>query len=432
MRYLLDGLRRSGLHNDAIRWQENDAQEPTMLVQPIVDLATGRAVAAEALARFPSSSTLSTAEVFASAHAAGSGFELEAACVHAARALRADLPAAVHLAVNISPDALDHPGVHDALTGDVHGLIIEITEHPAAHPAALNEHLARLRGRGALVAVDDVATGYAGLMRLASLRPDIIKVDRNVVTGLTSNTAQLAVIEALVSLARRLGCLVLAEGVETIADLTTLSALDVDYAQGWAIAAPAPQFEPIASDVVAACQTARRELLRIGHPTGPAADTPAIDIHHVTAALARSYGAGTAHHTQLDNALITAADTLGADLIGVSILTEPGTLREIAATGAPIDTTEYRLTDYPATAAALHDGIMLEAHTHRPDSDPAERALLRRHNMTSLLLVPLLIDGLPAGILEISHRQHHRWTARDIAHARSLADHLTPAIQRPA
>lgn len=400
-------------------------QGPAIYLQPIIDVSSGRIVAAEALARFPSLVHMSVDDVFASARASGRGFDLEAACVGAARRRLPGLPDGVHVAINVSPDALGHPGVQAALVGDLDGLIIEVTEHPASDLLQLSEHLAELRQRGARVAVDDVSTGYAGLMRLAGLRPHILKIDRSAVTAVTGSTERVAVIEALVSLGRRLGCLLLAEGVESGEDLATLSSLDVDLAQGWAIAPPAAGLDPINPRVVAACLDARRELLWVTRAAPRLRGTGDVDIHHITAALARA-----SHKVQLDRALVIAADTLGASLIGVSLLGADGALREIVATGAPIDPTAYHLHDFPATEASLRDAVMLEVHADQPDSDPAERAVLRRYGMASLLLVPLLLDDAPIGILELNRSRPHRWTARDISHARSLAEHVAHALQR--
>ena len=118
-----------------------------------------------------------------------------------------------------------------------------------------------IRRRGGLIAIDDASTGYAGLLRLSTLRPDIVKLDRGLVTGARDNDVQAVVIEALVSLARRIGARTLGEGVETIDDLTMLAELDVDYAQGWAIGRPAAEFRSDLPDVVAACRQARRGLM---------------------------------------------------------------------------------------------------------------------------------------------------------------------------
>jgi len=394
-----------------------------MYLQPVVDLATGQTVAAEALARFPEAPELPVGSVFARAHAVGGGVALEARCVRAALDMLADVPPGVDLAINISPDALEHPLMQEALRGSLAGVILEITEQPAADLGRLSEALTRLRLRGARIAVDDVTTGHAGLMRLAELRPDIIKIDRGAVRAVGEGTEHVAVVEALVSLGRRLDCLMLAEGVECLDDLALLADLDVDLVQGWAIASPAPELEPVPDAVRAACLEARRELLHLT----PSLPRPVgeIDIHHVTAELAR-----TAHRFQLDRAIVAASYTLGMTMIGVSLLGEDGTLREVIATGTDIDSTPYRLADFPATAAALRDGVMLEVYVDQVDADPYERTLLDRLGMASVLLVPLIVEGVPMGAVELFRDSPRRWSARDVKDARILAQHLAHALDR--
>src|SRR5207245_5694109 len=134
-------------------------------------------VAAEALARFPSLGHPPVDEVFATAHASGSGADLEATCLRLALSKRHEMPDGVMLSVNVSPDALADPGVQRALSGDLTGVIVEVTEHAATDSQVLDRQLAEVRQRGALIAVDDLSTGYAGLLRLTTLRPDIVKLD---------------------------------------------------------------------------------------------------------------------------------------------------------------------------------------------------------------------------------------------------------------
>jgi EAL domain-containing protein (putative c-di-GMP-specific phosphodiesterase class I) len=394
-----------------------------MYLQPVVDLASGQAIAVEALARFPDRPDLPVNHVFARAHAVGGGVALEAACLRAGRAVLPDLPAAVDVAVNVSPDVLDHPLVRAALAGDLHRVIVEVTEQPASDPLRLADALTDLRRRGARLAVDDVTTGHAGLMRLAELRPDIIKLDRSAVRAVGGGTEQVAVIEALVSLGRRLGSQLLAEGVETLDDVDLLATLGVDLAQGWAIAAPAPRFDEVAPAVRDACLAARRAMLNMeSKPLLPGHD---VDIHHVTAELA-----STAHRMQLDRALATATYTLGVSQIGVSVLDRDGMLREVIVTGARLDPTVYRLTDYPATASALDQGVMLEAHVDQPTVDPGEREVLQRLGMSSVLLVPLLVEQRRCGVLELFSEKPRQWSGRDIALARILAHHVAHAVGR--
>jgi EAL domain-containing protein (putative c-di-GMP-specific phosphodiesterase class I) len=210
-------------------------------LQPIVSIDTGAVVAAEALARFPEWFGWPARRVFPAAHAADCGPDLEAACMRAAFERRAEMPAPVALAVNVSPDAACHPLVQHVLDTDLTGVIIEIVESQASDAVALGEAITEFRRRGALIAVDDTGSGYAGPARLRTLRPDLVKIDQSLVLGVHDNHVKLAVIEALVELARGMGARVVGEGVETPEDLRTLADLEVDYAQGWAIARPAPQ-----------------------------------------------------------------------------------------------------------------------------------------------------------------------------------------------
>ena len=214
-------------------------------LQPIVDLATGVPLAFEALARFGSLSDVPVEAVFAAGHEAGQGHELEAACLRAALRHRDALPDRARLAVNISPDVLTHPSVRRAWPADLDGVIIEVTENHAGRPGAVHRELAGLRLRGAQVAVDDADTGYAGLLRLATMNPDFVKLDRSVVTGVSRNAAQAAVLETLVTFSHRTNSVVIAEGVEALTDLTLLAGFDVDYVQGYAIGRPGAVATPI-------------------------------------------------------------------------------------------------------------------------------------------------------------------------------------------
>src|SRR5579859_4972755 len=109
---------------------DNVRHDLTMFVQPIVALATGAPFAAEALARFPASPGTPVSDVFASARDAGQGPALEAGCLRAAWALRAELPPDVLLSVNVSADALDAPVVAAQLIGNLHAVILELHDEP--------------------------------------------------------------------------------------------------------------------------------------------------------------------------------------------------------------------------------------------------------------------------------------------------------------
>jgi EAL domain-containing protein (putative c-di-GMP-specific phosphodiesterase class I) len=391
------------------------------MVQPIVNVATGEVVAAEALARFPEQPGTPVEAIFARAHADGWGAELEAACLRATRAKRAELPRSVILTVNVSPDALRDLEVRAALAGDLRGIAVEIVEKAATDSDSLVEAMRDIRRRGGSIAIDDASTGYAGLLRLSTLRPDVVKLDRSLVTGARNSDVQAVVIESLVSLARRIGAKTLGEGVETLDDLAMLAELDVDYAQGWAIGRPAPHLRTDLPGVVTACRRARRNLMDIS----AGFDEELRGAGALTAALAAS-----TETAGVGAALSAASNDLGVDAVGLSTLTASGALREITSTLRDLDPREYRMSDFPGTAAAIAAASMLEVHVSDPDCDPAERALLTRDGFASLLLTPVIDGGVPLGILEFTTYDHHPWTRRDILHARTVAEHLAGTLRR--
>jgi EAL domain-containing protein (putative c-di-GMP-specific phosphodiesterase class I) len=410
--------------------EPNEPREPRALLdlgaievvlQPIINVVTGAVVAAEALARFPSQRGAPVDTVFTIAHACGWGAELEAACLRIALDRRSELPADLILTVNVSPDALQHSIVRDTLRTDLQGIAVEITEKSATDSDALLAAMNDIRRRGGLIAIDDASTGYAGLLRLSTLRPDFVKLDRSLVTGARDNDVQAVVIEALVSLARRIGARTLGEGVETMDDLTTLAELDVDYAQGWAVGRPERELRRELPLVTETCRRARRRLMDVSSAFD--------DNLHGTAAVTTAL-AGSSETADVRAALSVASAELGVDVVGLSTLTASGVLREVTATGADIDPREYQVGEYPATQAALLAGTMLEAHVNDPHSDPAERALLTRDGFASVLVTPVIDEGTPLGILEFSSYTHHRWTRRDLLQARTVADHLAGTLRR--
>jgi diguanylate cyclase (GGDEF)-like protein len=206
---------------------------PTMVLQPIVDLATGAVVAMEALSRFVGEDTQS---VFERAHQAGAGPELEAAAIRAALLCR---PPGVMLSVNVSLASLADQHVIDALPQDLTGVTLEITEHTDVDAdQSVEATLADLRRRGALIAVDDWGRGFSNLDRLLRLRPEMVKLDISLVHGLGSDYHQ-ATIRSVVSWADEVGVRVCAEGVENDEQRLALLKLGVHSAQGYFFGRPA-------------------------------------------------------------------------------------------------------------------------------------------------------------------------------------------------
>ena len=93
---------------------------------------------------------------------------------------------------------------------------------------------------GTRLAVDDAGAGYASLRHILTLRPDFIKLDRDWVEAIDGDAARQALVAGLLHFARSLGARLVAEGIETEAELTTLQAIGVELGQGYLFARPAP------------------------------------------------------------------------------------------------------------------------------------------------------------------------------------------------
>src|SRR3954452_15656750 len=151
----------------------------------------------------------------------------------------------------------------ELLAGDLSHLILEVTEDEVmAEGGALEERLMELRRRGARLAVDDIGAGYAGLKQVMRLQPDVLKLDRSLVAGVSSDPAKGAMVDALVRYSRRIDADVCAEGVETLEDLEALADLDVTYGQGYVLAHPAPPWAGVDQAAVAVCRSALSAVIR--------------------------------------------------------------------------------------------------------------------------------------------------------------------------
>ncbi|MGD9571802.1 MAG: EAL domain-containing protein [Thermoleophilia bacterium] len=208
--------------------------------QPIVSLEEGRTVGFESLSRFRAEPQRPPDRWIAEAHAVGLGLEIEVECVRRAMGLRHTLPPDTYMSVNMSPDAILTPEMESALGGaDLHGLVIEITEHEAVGDyARLSARLADYRGRGALVAIDDTGAGHASMRHVTQLQPDYIKIDRSLIHDLHLDHAKRALVRSMVTLERELGAMIVAEGIESAEELQTLRELGVPFGQGYLLARP--------------------------------------------------------------------------------------------------------------------------------------------------------------------------------------------------
>ncbi|MCO7220965.1 EAL domain-containing protein [Klenkia sp. PcliD-1-E] len=257
---------------DLARLLERPHEVLGLAFQPIVDVARGVVAGYETLARFRSSdgspSPVGPDRWFAAADAAGVGARVEALVVARCLQLREDLPPDCFLTVNVSPHLVTEPDLADLLldAGDLAPLVLELTEHQDV--ADLRPLLAlrdRLRDRGALVALDDAGSGYSGLQQLTTVRPQMIKLDRALVAGADTDPVKLALAELLGEFGGRIDAWLLAEGVETWAEMDAFLGLGVPLAQGYLLGRPAPPWSRLDPAVADRLRAGRARVALVEH-----------------------------------------------------------------------------------------------------------------------------------------------------------------------
>jgi len=212
-----------------------------VVLQPIFALRDGGLFAAEALVRFPDAA-LAPDVCLARAHEMDLGVELELAIVEVALACLPRLPRDTLLAINAGPRAIACERIADAMeAADPARLIVELTEHIAVgdYPR-LASALQQLRELGVRLAVDDAGAGFASLMHILKLAPDFIKLDRELTAGIDIDPVRRSLAASLLRFAHETGAVIVAEGIETAAELTVLHDLGIDHGQGFHLARPGP------------------------------------------------------------------------------------------------------------------------------------------------------------------------------------------------
>ena len=159
-----------------------------------------------------------------------------------------ELPAGIWLGVNLSAEALIEPVVQEVLLQSAVGnkLGIEITEHTEVQDytelCAVTE---RLRAAGLQIGVDDAGAGYASFRHILKLRPTVIKLDLEIVRDVDTDPVRQALTRSLVGFAAEAEAVLVAEGIETDEQWSTLKELGCDFGQGYLFAKPmAPEEIP--------------------------------------------------------------------------------------------------------------------------------------------------------------------------------------------
>jgi PAS domain S-box-containing protein len=219
-----------------------DGNELLTAFQPIHDLAAGHIIGAEALTRFLSEDGTGPEYWFKEAAAVGLSEDLEIAALVTALKAAHSLPASIYVALNVSPSTCLDPRLPRLLERAglaLERIVLELTERLEVEEyCPLISALDPLRRRGLRIAIDDAGSGFASLRHVLHIRPDIIKLDRTLITGINGDEAQRALGAAMAEFARRLGATIVAEGIETEAELAAVTDLRMAAGQGYLLGRP--------------------------------------------------------------------------------------------------------------------------------------------------------------------------------------------------
>lgn len=238
--------------------------------QPIVDIETQAPVAVEALVRWnhPERGLLPPSEFLEAAEESGhilyiDKWVLNEAC-RQVKLWQTESPDASSLSVcvNLSARQLEHPGLADEVAEALRTsglapehLTVEITETVLVRDVDVaTVELTKLKEIGVRIALDDFGTGYSSLNYLRRFPIDVLKIDRSFVSAIGEEPDQLEVGLALVEFSRRLGLVTVAEGIEELGQLRSLSDLGCELGQGYLFSKPlaAEQLEAFLKDGVTA------------------------------------------------------------------------------------------------------------------------------------------------------------------------------------
>lgn len=210
-------------------------------LQPILRLKDHGIAGYEALCRFSPQPYRPPNIWFDDAAEVGLQAALELHVIQVALDILPDLPGDCYLAVNASPATLATGQITPLVAAaDGSRVLVEITEHAAIEDVdVLLMEIDRLRDIGARIAVDDAGAGYSGLQQIIRLRPDVIKLDMSLTQNVDKDLARRSLASAMVQFAKDTNARVVAEGIETEAEMRTLRVLGVEMGQGFFLGRPA-------------------------------------------------------------------------------------------------------------------------------------------------------------------------------------------------
>jgi diguanylate cyclase (GGDEF)-like protein len=239
-----------------------ERRQLTALFQPIIQMQKGEMIGFEGLIRGPSDSPLhSPLNLFKVARSANLTVEVEHLCRRIVLERFAELKLPGKLFLNVSPECLLQPAVkHGEILGLIQEIginpdrvIIELTENqPTYDYELLLEAVTHYREMGFQIAIDDLGEGFSSLRLWSELRPEYVKIDMHFIQGINQDPVKLQFVRSIQQIAEKSGTIVIAEGIETEAELLLIRDLGVTLGQGYHIARPVGNPATAVSPAVAA------------------------------------------------------------------------------------------------------------------------------------------------------------------------------------
>lgn len=236
--------RPKGCSQCATQGKASFGMDIRMAFQPIVDTASGQIFAHEALVRGPNGE--GAGMVFESVSEKNRySFDQKCRVTAIESAARLGLTGAV--SINFMPNAVYNPEAciqttlwtADKCDFPLENLIFEFTEGEAISELThLKDIFTEYRSHGFRTAIDDFGAGYSGLLRLADLRPDLLKLDMDLIRDIHQHPRRRKIVAAIVQLCEDLGIGLIAEGIEQVDELTCLQDMGINLIQGYLLAKP--------------------------------------------------------------------------------------------------------------------------------------------------------------------------------------------------
>ena len=243
-------------------------QSITPYFQPIYDLNSGDLYGHEALSRGPMDSPLrSPLKLFQVAEKNQKLHQLELLCREKAIVKFADLALPGKLFLNVSASLLSSPEHQKGMTLAIlqrlniaqHNIVMELSEqHKFEHDGLSHATIEHYRQMGFKVAIDDLGVGYSGLLLWSEIQPEIVKIDKHFIQNIDQDAVKKEFVRAMVAIGNRLGCDIIAEGIETAEELNQLIKLGVKKGQGYLLGRPTPLPTESESDILNVTLSRRR------------------------------------------------------------------------------------------------------------------------------------------------------------------------------